>query len=320
MMMLADPSLAASKSDRPVHYVSIPVDASRTRSVTIQVYYNNSTTRSTEADTTSPASSEPIDSPAAAVSSSQEATTTYALDDPFLSADPMLAEPLDRNRADWSTDFEHRDDFLDISITKPELTDELNFDQDTFREHESSDYNNPFNSIMIMENNQDRAIKPYGEFDSMYYDFDLNGNEEPKSTTNVQDDGAFRCTWSNCGKAFANQRSLRYHSVIHSPTIYTCSKCRKSFATMPKLRRHALIHQNIRPFVCEEPDCGKSFTTRSNLRVHHRIHTGEKPFVCSVCNRAFSHQSHAKSHLKIHERSQECAPGQAVVLEMPMER
>lgn len=115
----------------------------------------------------------------------------------------------------------------------------------------------------------------------------------------------FRCTVAGCGKAFDRQRSLKYHSITHAPPIYACSVCKKAFVTMPKLKRHMLIHNGQRPFVCAEPGCGKAFSTNSNLNVHRRQHTGEKPFACSVCGRQFAHHSHAKAHLKVHQRRAE---------------
>ncbi|KAI6238162.1 hypothetical protein M3Y99_00713800 [Aphelenchoides fujianensis] len=375
MMMAADSALdncglfateghelaAAERSEvanRPVHYVSFPVDASRTRSVTIQVYYNNAGGGKLGGATWSVINETAAAKPPAVVAvppSPQVDAAAVRSDDPLLSAnaaDSMLMDEEGGQRDAFLGIGAHSKDLLN-SNGKSELMDEMLFADErepnghalqagghSFREQPDGDFQNPF-GLMLIDGDQQPAdegrIEKAAGFEdfeaaSPFYYFPEEGDENaavggrPKSDGIEDDDsksppaeeGAFRCTYADrgqaCGKTFVNQRALRYHSVVHSPTIYTCSSCRKSFATMQKLRRHASIHQNIRPFVCAVPDCGKSFTTKSNLRVHNRVHTGEKPFVCSICSRAFSHQSHAKAHLKIHLRAPNAVEGGEVLI------
>ncbi|KAI6175301.1 hypothetical protein M3Y97_00674000 [Aphelenchoides bicaudatus] len=312
----------ADENREDVHYLAIPVDTLNTRSVTIQVFYDQGRGSPTIMKLTSEKNTRTVvlngNMKLFKANSAEKKQLKF---DPFITQssdadqfesmdagqfhadnDPMLLDS--QLNSSYAIQDECDEDENSFLATRPNLleekSDSMFFDETVLVETPTDDYaqadyqnaftvdadiSRPINNIQ----HEQPHIPVYTLEDERDSPIQIYPGPPPKT---------HRCL--ECNKMFPTLRSLKNHSSVHAPAIYGCSNCRKTFGSILKLKRHSLIHDSVRPFPCEFKGCQKSFTTRSNLNVHQRVHTGQKPYVCSVCARAFSHQSHAKAHLQIH--------------------
>lgn len=274
----------------PVKYLAIPINSlipADGKAVSVQIYYSQP-----------PKSSSSSDLNHGSINSS-----AYHVDGPMLSSTEICSDPFicQAQKNDFMENEDQKADDEGDMDKEDGNEEKITFDEFTeMEEIQHSDLNEDFYHNFEGQPPVESTVDPAVNLTVIKRSSE--GIQVPPKTSSSASNKRFRCTFPHCNKTFDRQRSLKYHSITHAPPIYACEVCKKAFVTMPKLKRHMLIHDGIRPFKCTEPGCGKGFTTNSNLNVHRRQHTGEKPFSCSVCGRQFAHHSHAKAHLKVHER------------------
>ena len=120
-----------------------------------------------------------------------------------------------------------------------------------------------------------------------------------------------RCLWRHedgtvCGKAVTHtKQGLEYHWRTHTgekPYKCTYSGCGKAFAQSANLLVHKRTHRCDKPYKCSFESCDKAFAQSSHLEAHKRSHTRDKPYKCSFegCGKAFAQSSHLETHKRLH--------------------
>lgn len=92
----------------------------------------------------------------------------------------------------------------------------------------------------------------------------------------------FRC--NNCPARFKFVCLLKDHAQIHSDKkeficdvqLINGGVCGKAFAAEKGLRTHKMIHMNVKNYKCEWTSCTKVFNTKFKLDRHMLTHTGVK--------------------------------------------
>eukprot|EP00301_Raphidiophrys_heterophryoidea_P016210 c25768_g1_i1.p1 GENE.c25768_g1_i1~~c25768_g1_i1.p1 ORF type:complete len:366 (-),score=78.29 c25768_g1_i1:153-1250(-) len=133
---------------------------------------------------------------------------------------------------------------------------------------------------------------------------EIDSADVPSPTTQRR----FKCTYSECGKAFAQSNHLKAHLRLHTgEKPYQCdvSGCHRAFTQLGHLTAHTRVHTREKPFACDFADCHKRFSQSTNLTVHRRTHDVRiaKPHQCRIdgCGKMFSARSRLRLHIaKIH--------------------
>nr|POE54415.1 histone-lysine n-methyltransferase prdm9 [Quercus suber] len=94
--------------------------------------------------------------------------------------------------------------------------------------------------------------------------------------------GAYRCTWDNCGKGFPTSNDLSHHQRYHASgrRPHICETCGKDFLHRKDMRRHQNTHEtgsaSKRHFCAEEMCRGKKgYSRKDHLARHMRTkHAG----------------------------------------------
>eukprot|EP00246_Nothoceros_aenigmaticus_P011176 TRINITY_DN2952_c0_g1_i2.p1 TRINITY_DN2952_c0_g1~~TRINITY_DN2952_c0_g1_i2.p1 ORF type:complete len:439 (-),score=58.84 TRINITY_DN2952_c0_g1_i2:270-1586(-) len=170
----------------------------------------------------------------------------------------------------------------------------------------------------------------------------------------------FCCPISGCDSKYKRPDHLKRHMVTHSGQLFFCTweGCSASFTLVSNLKRHTKLHQvkgdylqrcgkrvkpeDMKPYVCAEPDCGYGFEFESQLHRHEKTTHGIKSilyecsdpgcgesfpqfsamqqhvglshglFVCDICGLSVptrKESKHRKSHDEEHERLPCPVPG-----------
>ncbi|XP_058063175.1 gastrula zinc finger protein XlCGF8.2DB-like [Anopheles bellator] len=134
-----------------------------------------------------------------------------------------------------------------------------------------------------------------------------------------------------CSKKFHAARNLHIHMKIHNKDQHKCPHCPGKFARPSQLKDHIRTHTGEKPFICKVcskafhsasvlcihktihnkdqhncPHCSSEFALQYQLKNHIRTHTDEKPFTCKVCSKEFHSAVNLYSHMKIHDKAQQC--------------
>ncbi|XP_077391542.1 uncharacterized protein LOC144027669 isoform X2 [Festucalex cinctus] len=152
---------------------------------------------------------------------------------------------------------------------------------------------------------------------------EADGEDRGESTSTVHADipaASSETVCSQCGKGFANMRTLRRHLKTHTGPAdmpFSCPKCKKTYAAEKTLNQHLLTHAAVRRFVCRV--CRTAFTRRQHLKRHMGIHTREdgvsaqhtkksrvgvpEPSIaCVFCARVFPNKFKLDKHMQTHIR------------------
>ncbi|XP_055706217.1 zinc finger protein 90-like isoform X3 [Phlebotomus papatasi] len=87
----------------------------------------------------------------------------------------------------------------------------------------------------------------------------------------------FKCSFSNCQKAFKSSIALKLHRISHPvdrDKIYKCQKCNKVFLRKYALKRHYKLKHLPLKYKCQK--CGCGFRQDKNYRNHLEDHHGEE--------------------------------------------
>ncbi|KAL0970053.1 hypothetical protein UPYG_G00236490 [Umbra pygmaea] len=122
------------------------------------------------------------------------------------------------------------------------------------------------------------------------------------------------CFCTDCGKAFARKRHLRWHQRLShtGEKPYSCSQCTRIFSLRKNLAKHKRFHTGEKPYSCNH--CEKSFRCNAKLKTHMRFHTGEKPFGCGLCGKKYRVLKNFKSHVTTTHPHANPPPGQFLIL------
>ncbi|CAB3228622.1 unnamed protein product [Arctia plantaginis] len=100
---------------------------------------------------------------------------------------------------------------------------------------------------------------------------------------------------------------------LHTRKVYRCTYqgCKADFDRPYRLTQHILAHNNIRPYLCDQPNCGKAYTSKSHLDRHLRtVHMPQETDVvysCPKCFKTFANRQNLKRHLNtVHELEYAC--------------
>lgn len=137
----------------------------------------------------------------------------------------------------------------------------------------------------------------------------------------------FRCTSTECYKAFLTSSLLREHIRIHSnknqcdecsyvaksssrlvshklyrhqdERKHKCSFCSKTFKQRGDLRAHLRAHLISRErFKCDFENCDYETLREEGLRAHRKIHDSNQDYYCHLCERVFNRGNNLSRHLK----------------------
>lgn len=100
-----------------------------------------------------------------------------------------------------------------------------------------------------------------------------------------------------CGKEYANSKSLRVHQRLHgaNPKPFQCDECDKAFSQKPDLTKNG-VHRGMKNFTCAE--CFKKFDRKGGMLEHLKsVHLNIR-HPCDHCHISFMAKSSLRKHLK----------------------
>lgn len=78
-----------------------------------------------------------------------------------------------------------------------------------------------------------------------------------------------------------------------------CEVCHKVFHKRHDMDIHMRIHNGVHPYACN--NCNQRFIQMTQLNEHIRTeHSGFRKCICTICNRIYTHTSHLKRHMAVH--------------------
>jgi len=113
------------------------------------------------------------------------------------------------------------------------------------------------------------------------------------------------CKFPNCGKIYASESSLRYHSYVHYPnsvmnSLVPCPICKAKFKKL-RIHDHIRLQHKAEKKQCDE--CHKVFSRSDYLKEHkltaHTHTVAARPvFPCQFCKKIYSKKRGLKEHIR----------------------
>lgn len=101
----------------------------------------------------------------------------------------------------------------------------------------------------------------------------IAGSRKVKRHMAAHGNPEFKCTYTDCPKAFFGKEALKNHIASrHETQKFICSNCGSAFSTMKNLRKHVQRQHKAEEIQCQVEGCSWTSKRRDYLKAHYEKH------------------------------------------------